>query len=830
VINTRVLISLKWFLAALLLVAAVGILGAWALYTAEPQRSGQLKLAGLQEPVSVSYDAWGVPHIDAQNDHDAYRALGYLHAQDRLFQMDMLRRIGAGRLSELFGQDTFETDRFFRSLGISRFARQYAQRLDAQRLDAQRLDAQRPETNSEKPHVELIQAYQAGINHYIDSGKVPLEYRLLLTRPDYFDIADIAHVMGYMAYSFAEAFKTDALIDHVRGNLGERHAQDLVPGWPETMPPRRIVDGGVSGLLDPLLQQISKAEEQLPAGQFLGSNAWVVNSTRSLSNAPLLANDPHIGYSAPAVWFEAHIRTPEHEVYGHFLAGIPFPLLGQTRRHAWGLTMLMNDEVDFYRERVNPDNPNQVRAGDAGWQNLTLHEEVIKVRGHEDRLLRMRSSRHGPIINDPMPGIPLNAETAARPPVSLFWSFLNPDNDAAEAFYGLPRANTMVEFEQAAALHGSPGLNLIYADIDDNIAMWAIGTLKRWPSSNNSYSLLSGSSGRDDFLGYQPFSANPRVINPSSGHIFSANNPYPGSGTRRVLPGYYAPSERAERLKELLDNDEQFDLARFKDMQLDTRRPQALAVLDDALPLLSEQLLSNDLRVPAAKAAEILSQWNGAFTGEQVGATLFQRWQDQLMEALFADELGPQFAVFRNTEMAEKSLFSLYWKPASPWWDNRLQPVMDGRQAAIEQAWVKTIESLSAELGTNVDRWTWDQVISLQHTHPLSERMPLGRFLDSQQVAVDGGAESLNSMSFNTGEGHYRIKAGPSTRRLVDLSDMNRSLGINPMGQSGNPFNDHYQDQAELFNQGRYRGQLFDWQAIKALPDQLTLQPSPAGR
>lgn len=640
-INTRVLISLKWFFAALLLVAVLGTLGAWALYTAEPQRSGQLKLAGLQKAVSVHYDAWGVPHIDAQNDHDAYLALGYLHAQDRLFQMDMLRRIGAGRLSELFGQETFETDRFFRSLGISRFARQYAQRLSAE---------------TDKPHVDLINAYQAGINHYIDSGKVPLEYRLLLTRPDYFDLADIAHVMGYMAYSFAEAFKTDALIDNVRGNLSERHAQDLVPGWPETLPPRRMVDSNISGLLDPLLQQISRAEQQLPAGQFLGSNAWVVNSKRSLNGAPLLANDPHIGYSAPAVWFEAHIRTPEHEVYGHFLAGIPFPLLGQTRRHAWGLTMLMNDEVDFYRERVNPDDPNQVRAGDAGWQNLTLHEEVIKVRGHEDRLLRMRSSRHGPIINDPAPGTPLTAEIAARPPVSLFWNFLNPDNDAAEAFYGLPRAANMAEFEQSAALHGSPGLNLIYADVDDNIAMWAIGRLKRWPNSNNSYSLLSGSSGRDDFLGYQPFSANPRIINPPSGHLFSANNPYPTPGTQRVMPGYYAPSERAERLNELLDNDQQFDLARFKDMQLDTRRPQALAMLDDALPLLEARLLGEDLQPTADRAAEILRAWNGTFTAEQVGATLFQRWQDNLMEALFADELGEQFAIFRNTELAEKKL------------------------------------------------------------------------------------------------------------------------------------------------------------------------------
>ncbi|MBQ0741885.1 MAG: penicillin acylase family protein, partial [Pseudomonas sp.] len=297
------------------------------------------------------------------------------------------------------------------------------------------------------------------------------------------------------------------------------------------------------------------------------------------------------------------------------------------------------------------------------------------------------------------------------------------------------------------------------------------------------------------------------------------------AGRRRIMPGYYAPSERAERLAELLNNEEQFDLSQFKDMQLDTRKPQALAMLDDALPLLDHQLLSKDLRAPAARAAEILSEWNGTFTREQVGATLFQRWQDHLMQALFADELGEQFDVFRNTDLAEKSLYSLYWKPSSPWWDNRLQPIMDGRQAAIEQAWVKTIESLTDELGIEPDSWSWSRVTRLQHEHALSERLPVGRFFDSRVAAVDGGPESLNSMTFDTGVGIYQIKAGPSTRRLIDLADLDRSLGINPMGQSGNPLDPHYRDQNELFNQGRYRSQLFDWQAIQALPDQVTLRP-----
>ena len=371
-ITGRIRTLLKWALALMLLVMAVQFSVNWMLERAAAQRSGSLNLSGLESPVQVYFDAWGIPHIEAASDLDGYRALGYLHAQDRLFQMDMLRRIGGGRLAELLGPDSVETDRFFRALGISRFARDYEQRMLAQ---------------PDEPHVQAMQAYLDGINAYIDSGARPIEYRLLLSRPADFSLADIASISGYMAYSFAEAFKTDTLVDHIRGTLGERYVNDLVFDWPDSMPPRRrtsanqqAADEQTSSPLLPVLHQVARIEQRLPAPRFLGSNAWAINARLSQSAAPLLANDPHMGFGIPAVWYEAHLRTPEQEVYGHFLPGMPFPLLGHTRHHAWGLTMLMNDEVDFYREQVNPDNPNQVRAA-GRWQNLRIHDEVIKVRG-----------------------------------------------------------------------------------------------------------------------------------------------------------------------------------------------------------------------------------------------------------------------------------------------------------------------------------------------------------------------------------------------------------------------------------------------------------------
>lgn len=805
--NNRRTFLLKLAAVVLILGIAMAALGAWIFHSAEAQRSGTISLQGMQQPAHVYYDTWGVPHIDAQSDMDAYRALGYLHAQDRLFQMDLLRRIGAGRLSELFGQDSLATDRFFRTLGISRYARDYAERM---------------EQNADAPHVQLIQAYQNGINQYIEQGNVPVEYRLLLSEPDYFSMADIAHVMGYMAYSFAEAFKTDALVDHVRGTLGEQHMQDLVPGWPSSKPPTAPpVQTGA--LLAPLLKQVAHVEQRLPVGQFLGSNAWAIKASRSASGAPMLANDPHIGFSVPATWYEAHIRTPEHEVYGHFLAGLPFALLGQTRNHAWGLTMLMNDEVDFYRERVNPDNPDRVWSNNR-WQTLDVHEEVIKVRGQEDRLIRLRSTQNRPIINDRLDAS--EEIEADRLPVSLFWTFLDPESDSTEAFYGFSQASNMAEFEAAAAKHWSPGLNVVYADVDDNIASWAIGRMKRWPKSNNSFALLSGGSKRDEFLGYQAFALNPRTVNPSAGHVFSANHPYEHDNPRRVVPGYYAPSERSQRLAELLATDQPMDQTYFRHIQLDNQRSQSAAMIADALPLLGDTLLSEELRPAAVRAAEMIEQWDGGFDRNSVGATIYQRWHDQLMRALFADELGDQYAFFKNTHMAEKSLLSLYWKPASPWWDNRQQPSQDGRQAAIEHAWVTTIEALNEQLGADVDSWKWERVIRLEHAHPLAEKLPFGSLLNSNPVAVDGSRESINSMTFGLEQDIFQVSAGPSARRLIDLGNLDGTLGILPLGQSGNPFDRHYADQAELFNEGRYRTQLFDWVSIQGLPDRMTVEPS----
>ncbi|WP_157719158.1 penicillin acylase family protein [Halopseudomonas salegens] len=803
---------MKWVLAAMLLVMAVQLSLGWLLDRAAAQRSGTMTLSGLESPVQVYFDAWGIPHIEAASDLDGYRALGYLHAQDRLFQMDMLRRIGGGRLAELLGPESVETDRFFRSLGISRFARGYEQRMQAQ---------------PDEPHVQAMQAYLDGINAYIDSGARPLEYRLLLARPGYFSIRDIAHISGYMAYSFAEAFKTDALVDHIAGTLGERHLQDLVFDWPDTLPPRSRRPAQEAGdvqnesALLPLLHQVARVEQQLPAPRFLGSNAWAVNARLSQSAAPLLANDPHMGFSIPAVWYEAHLRTPEQEVYGHFLAGMPFPLLGHTRQHAWGLTMLMNDEVDFYRQQVNPDNPNQIRT-EGAWQTLQVHEEVIKVRGQEDRLIRLRSSAHGPIINDNA-----MAQTDAQnpPPVSLLWTFLHPDNDVGKGFYGLSRARSITEFDAAAGHHWSPGLNAIYVDIDDNIAHFTLGRLKRSPQSNNSFSLLDGADSEDRFRGYRPYSDNPRNINPRSGMLWSANQPFADENPQRHLPGYYAPSERSERLRELLQVDATFDLADFKAMQMDNKRPQTLAMLHEALPLLDNRLLRSDLRAPAAEARELLEQWDGRFNHDSAAASIFQRWQEALMEALFADELGNQYAFFKQTLMAEKTLNALFWKSASPWWDNRLHPSRDGRQAAVEHAWVKTIEGLSEQLGIVPKRWAWSRLTRLEHQHALNDRLRFASLFSVDPISVNGGRETLNNMAFDLGGEHYSVKAGPSTRRLIDLADLNSTLGSNPLGQSGNPFDPHFMDQAELYNNGHYRTQLFDWQGISALPHRLLLLP-----
>ncbi|MDH4653270.1 MULTISPECIES: penicillin acylase family protein [unclassified Pseudomonas] len=773
---------------AVLIAAAAG--GAtWYSESKKPVRDGELAMANLQAPVTVRYDERGVPHIQAANEADMYRALGFVHAQDRLFQMEMLRRLSRGELAEILGARLVDTDRLFRTLGIRAHADAYASKMD-----------------KDSPATKALQAYLDGINQYQDSRPAPVEFDLLGIEKRPFTIADTLSVAGYMAYSFAAAFRTEPAITYVRDELGADYLKAFDLDWhPEGVIGQPLAQGDWQDLnrLAQLSQQ-ALVEAGLP--QFEGSNAWAVSGSHTASGKPLLAGDPHIRFAVPAVWYEAQLSYPGFELYGHHQALNPVASLGHNRQFAWSLTMFQNDDLDLIAEKSNPDNPDQVWY-QGQWVNLESREETIQVKDGEPVKLTLRRSPHGPIINDAL------GAAAGKTPIAMWWAFLETENPILDAFYQLNRADSLDKARAASEKIHSPGLNIIWANASGDIGWWAAAKLPQRPDGVNPYFILNGSTGEADKPGYLPFSANPHEENPQRGFIVSANY-QPLSPTGVAIPGYYNLPDRGVRLNQrLAESGVKWDVQNSQALQLDTTTgygPRLLA------PILG------DLRAAATDDAERglveqLANWQGDHPLDSTAATLFNQLTYELSNALMRDELGDAFFdSLLQTRILDSALPRLTNEPASPWWDKRDTPQKETRADVVKAAWQASLAHLKKTLGEDSSKWQWGNGHTLTHSHPLGQQKPLNLLFNVGPFAAPGGHEVPNNLSQRVGPAPWEVFYGPSTRRLIDLADAEHALGINPVGQSGVPFDRHYKDQAEAYIRGEYVPMHFAEDEVKA--------------
>lgn len=792
---------MKHSLSALALIVAATAAGAyWYLDSKQPQRSGELHLSNLQAGVTVDYDERGVPHIQAQNETDMYRALGYVHAQDRLFQMELLRRLARGELAEILGSKLVDTDRLFRTLGIREHADRYAAKMDMN-----------------TPAGQALQAYLDGVNQYQASRPAPLEFDVLGIEKRPFTAADTISLAGYMAYSFAAAFRTEPVLTHIRDQLGADYLKAFDLDWhPQGVVGQSLAAGDWQDLN--AIAELSHAA-LLNAGlpQFEGSNAWVVSGSRTASGKPLLAGDPHIRFAAPAVWYEANLSHPGFNLYGHYQALSPVASLGYNREFAWSLTMFQNDDLDLIAETPNPDNPNQIwHRGQ--WVELHSREEQIKVKDAEPINLTIRSSPHGPIINSAL------GESAGSTPIAMWWAFLQTENPIREGFYQLNRAASLEQARAAVEHIEAPGLNVVWANASGDIAWWAAAKLPRRPAGVNPSFILDGASGEAEKDGYYPFSANPQEENPARGYILSANY-QPVSPTGMEIPGYYNLADRGQRLDQHLSDDSvKWDLNNSQALQLDpgTDYPQRLLAP-----------LAADLRAAASDAeeqalVEQLLSWDGQHTLDATAATLFNQLVYQLAREAMADELGEAF--FTNlllTRALDSALPRLAADANSPWWNKRNSEAVESRADTVKVAWQNSLAHLRSTLGDDVTKWTWGNAHSLTHNHTLGQRKPLDKLFNVGPFAAPGGRETPNNLSQPIGPAPWSAVYGPSTRRLIDLADASTALGINPVGQSGVLFDKHYKDQAERYIRGEYVPMHLDREAIKANSrSSLTLLPA----
>ncbi len=792
--------SLRIVTGLLLVLLGVAAALAWLVHSKQPQREGQLQLAGLQAAVTVRYDEFGVPHIEAQNEADLYRALGFVHAQDRLFQMEMLRRLARGELAAILGPKLLDTDRLFRTLGIRSHADAYAAREFAQ-LDT--------------PAKRALMAYLDGVNQFQDSRPAPLEFDILGIKKRPFTPADTVSVGGYLAYSFAAGFRTEPVLTQIRDQLGASYLKIFDQAWRPDGVLRQQLRPGDWQDLGRLAQLSHEALEAAGQPLFEGSNAWAVAGSRTSSGQPLLAGDPHIQFATPAVWYEAHLKSPGFELYGHHQALNPLALLGHNSKFAWSLTMFQNDDVDLVAEKLNPANSNEVWHKDR-WVALQSREELIAVKGAEPVKLTLRRSSHGPIINDALAG------SVGETPVALWWAYLETENPVLEAFYALNRADSLDKARAAAAQIHAPGLNIVWANAGGDIGWWAAAKLPIRPAGVNPSFILDGASSEADKLGFLPFAQNPQEENPTRGYVVSANHQPAGA---LQVPGYYNLWDRAERLDSLLrDPSIKWAAANTKALQLDVQTGYSQRLLKPLLPLLRQAQMS---AADKALVAE-LAAWDGAYKTELRAPVLYQQFLFELARLALQDELGEK--VFMNnlrlSRAFDHALPRLMADPNSPWWNKRDTKAVETQADIVAEAWGLSLSHLRQTLGNEPQSWTWGRAHTVTHGHPLGRQPPLDRVFNVGPFAAPGSHETPNNMAARLGPAPWAVAYGPSTRRIIDLAKPVESLGINPVGQSGVWGDRHYADQAELHAQGRYRSQhLAEADVAAHTRSTLSLQP-----
>ena len=860
----RALRALGWVLGVIVILGlGAGAFGWYTVQRSFPQTTGTIEVAGLESAVTVQRDGSGIPSITADSSQDLFFAQGYVHAQDRFWEMDFRRHLTAGRLSELFGESQLGTDKFLRSLGWHDVAKQ-------------EVDALSPETRA------YYEAYAAGVNAYMAErkGSAPsLEYAALgLQNPGYspepWTPVDSVAWLKAMAWDLRTNIEDETARALAGQQLDAGQLADLYPGYPFDEHPV-IVDknwalelpaatlrkklgevasqvsgtlgGAVAiGALSGALESVQSVDEMITSqSEGVGSNSWVVSGEHTYTGSPLLANDPHLGASLPSVRTQMQLRCSTvseacpFDVAGFSFSGLPGIVIGHNEHIAWGFTNLTTDVADLYIERVD---------GDSYWQDGEQHDiavrnEVIKVAGGEDVPLEVRSTKHGPIISgltpdftsiaaQPIVGEGVGAKESPTTPgtiadslsgeyaVSLSWTALDAGS-TGEAIFALNLGKNFDDFRAAAALFDVPAQNLIYADPEGNIGYQAPGRLPI-RGAGDGWLPQPGWDSAYDWQGYVPFEDQPMLYNPDSGYIVTANNAIVSDDYPYFLSRDWDYGYRAARIVELLDSAiaaGPVTSQTMADIQMDNQMPAAEA--------LQSALASIKVKNPATqRALESLATWNGQNAASSAEAAYANVLWNQVTELMLG---GKATDIPRDDQSRLATFFEQQLaKPDSSWWQNK-EAEITSQQQLLEVAAQQAYDELSAAQGTDQSKWNWGKLHAITLTHGTfgsSGIAPLEWLFNRGPYEVSGGSGVVNATGWALDEG-YATTNVPSMRMVIDPSNWDASTWIHLTGASGHAFNAHYTDQTSDWAAGVQRPWAFTPDAVAAAAqDTLTLAPA----
>jgi penicillin G amidase len=796
----RTLKILKWFVIIVVILVVI-VVGAGYFYLRQslPQMEGSIKVTGLSAAVEIIRDIDAVPHIYAQNKLDAYWGLGYLHAQDRLWQMGLQRRVLQGRLAQLFGPSLISQDHFLRALGVYRAAQSAWESLPSE-----------PK--------QIINAYVAGINAFVathNGSQLPPEYKIVGISPETWSGADVLAWIKMVAYNLDSlSFSTETLANDLFKTVGPQKAQQLMPAYPEDGPAFAQAHNSTQAYsrLVEISERVSEYTGFISIDMVgLGSNSWVVDGIKSATGRPFLANDPHLALSAPSTWYLAHLSANDLDVIGATIPGLPMIIIGRNRSIAWGITHLSSDVQDLYRERI--DSTGSLAEFQGRMEPMRLITETIKVKGGADAERTVRITRHGPLISDVVgstDSVPRGEQPqASAEPLALAWAALQPEDTTVKTFLGISEARNWDEFKRSLRECVAPALSFVYADVEGNIGYHVAGRIPIRSNGNGSLP-AEGWTGANEWSGWIPFEKLPQVYDPPEHFIVTANNRPVAGNDSYFLGRQWQPAYRAQRIAQLLESKDKVSPEDHATIQCDTVSLQSR----ELIPLLLNLVTAQD--ESERHAIELLKGWDGDAHGDSAAAAIYESWLARLPRAICGDEVGPELISRYENRFDYVSRFLLYAaaNPNSEWWDDVTTPDRETCSSVLSNTLRQALSDLKANLGERMESWRWDKIHRVIFPHHPFHNIGLLRGFFSRSAPHGGDRSTVNVGLF--GGQSFEQLVGPGYRQLIDLSNSQEGRFIMAIGMSGHFLSSHYDDYLTDWKEGRYRPLRFDSAAVEA--------------
>lgn len=799
----------------LLIAVAIGLVGLlvfgflaliWAIFRRPlPKVTGEQAVDGIDAAVEIVRDRWGVPHIYADSEHDAWFAQGYVHAQDRLFQMEYARRLARGTMAEAFGAAALEADRWSRVLGFWR-----ATLGDLAQLTAADRAA--------------LEAYAAGVNTYVDANRfrLPAEFTIVGLKPEPWRPEDTLGVLKVLSWALSQNWEGEILRLQLVQALGPERAAELDPFYPAGNPVITPAEGQVSPQVSAeaagrLLAAYRQASQWFGQAATAGSNNWVIGPGRTATRRPLLANDPHLSAIMPTLWYQNHLEVKggSLQISGATMPGLPGIVTGHNTRIAWGITAGRADTQDLYVEQRHPDQPTWFRYGDE-WESAQVFQEEIYVRGQaEPQVQEVVITRHGPLINSLTP----SDHQASLPPLALRWEGHFPGT-SLRGMLALQKANDWGSFRAALSLITGPSQNLVYADVEGNIGYQYVA---RVPLRRSGHGLLPtpGWTSAGEWDGWLPFDKLPHVFNPPQGYALSANNKPAPDDYPHFLGADWFPGYRAARIERLLQTRPRFTVRDFQNMQTDVYSIQA----ETLQPYMILAVGAGQLE---QRIVRELETWNLFVEVDSFPAAAYEVMRIHLLDLVFGDKLGPLHAQFKGISFSDifaASAFSgkasltlarLLEQEESWWYHDAATGQPRSRQEILDLALKQTAVTLHDLIGQDPRKWAWGKVHQVEFNHLFGRGRFMRTIFNRGQYPIGGDEDTVWMTASDLQMPFGLVRTSATYRQVLDVGDWDRSTAVLATGQSGQPTSPHYADMIDLWREGEQHPMLWTRRAVDA--------------